>query len=136
MPDFIIQIFAWWHKATIGTRFTTWLRGEFVGEDEFANRYYRTRGNGIDPTLHFQRRWVIYSGAAEATMIPPGWWGWMHHKSDIPPSETDYHPFPWQLPHIPNLTGTPAAYRPPGSALTAERRPRVDGDYDAWSPEA
>ena len=136
MRDFIIQIFAWWHKATLGTRFYTWRKGEFVGEDEFGNRYYRTRGGAIDPTLGFQRRWVIYNGPAEASTIPPGWWGWMHNKVDVAPSETDYQPKPWQKPHTPNLTGTPAAYRPPGSMLTPERRPRVTGDYEAWSPDA
>jgi NADH:ubiquinone oxidoreductase subunit len=136
MRDFIIQIFAWWHNATLGTRLHTWWRGEFVGEDEFGNRYYRTKGGAIDPTLHFQRRWVIYNGLAEATKIPPGWWGWMHHKADVAPSEAEYRPHEWELPHQPNYTGTPAAYRPPGSMLTPERRPRVTGDYEAWSPDA
>ena len=27
----------------------TWLYGEPVGEDEFGNRYYRTKGGKIDP---------------------------------------------------------------------------------------
>ena len=36
--------------------------GELVGEDEFGNRYYRTKGGKIDPTLGFERRWVIYNG--------------------------------------------------------------------------
>lgn len=136
MRDFLIQIFAWWHKATLGTRFYTWRRGEFVGADEFGNRYFRTRGGAIDPTLLFQRRWVIYSGTADASSIPPGWWGWMHHKVDVAPTETDYEPRSWQKPHEPNMTGTPAAYRPPGSALTPQRRPRVTGDYEAWSPDS
>lgn len=136
MRDFIIQIFAWWHKATLGTRFNTWRRGERVGEDEFGNQYYRTRGGAVDPSLGFQRRWVIYSGTAEASTIPPGWWGWIHHTVDVAPSETEYQPRPWQKPHEPNMTGTPEAYRPPGSMLTPEYRPRVTGDYDAWSPDA
>ena len=33
------------------------------------------------------------------------------------------------------LTGTPLAYRPDGSLLASGERPRVTGDYDAWSPE-
>ena len=40
--------------------------GEHVGEDEFGNAYFRTRGGKIDPTLGFERRWVIYNGYAEA----------------------------------------------------------------------
>ena len=47
------------------------MYGEFVGEDEFGNRYYRTRGGKIDPTLGFERRWVIYNGYTEASCVPP-----------------------------------------------------------------
>jgi NADH:ubiquinone oxidoreductase subunit len=32
------------------------------------------------------------------------------------------------------MTGTPLAYRPPGSILTPEKRPRVTGDYEPWKP--
>jgi NADH:ubiquinone oxidoreductase subunit len=53
---------------------------------------------------------------------------------DTPPSEEDYKGGEWQKPHQPNLTGTPAAYRPRGSVLGNRHRPRVDGDYDAWTP--
>ena len=31
------------------------------------------------------------------------------------------------------MTGTALAYRPPGSILTPEHRPRVTGDYDPWN---
>jgi NADH:ubiquinone oxidoreductase subunit len=58
----------------------------------------------------------------------------MHHKVDTPPTEENYKPREWQKPHLPNLTGTPAAYRPKGSVLGNRHRPRVDGDYDAWTP--
>ena len=51
------------------------LYGEVVGEDEFGNRYYRTKGGKIDPSLGFERRWVIYNGVAEASTIPPSWHG-------------------------------------------------------------
>jgi NADH:ubiquinone oxidoreductase subunit len=32
------------------------------------------------------------------------------------------------------MTGTPGAYRPPGSTLASGRRPKATGDYKAWSP--
>ena len=48
------------------------LYGERVGEDEFGNRYYRTKGGKIDPALGFERRWVIYNGYAEASKIGAG----------------------------------------------------------------
>ncbi|PTW60572.1 NADH:ubiquinone oxidoreductase subunit [Breoghania corrubedonensis] len=128
MKTFLLQIFTWWNGQTLGTRFFTWRKGEFVGEDEFGNRYFRTRDNA--------RRWVIYNGPAEASTIPAGWHGWMHHRVDTPPSEGDYHPKPWQKGHKANLTGTARAYRPHGSILTPESRPQVSADYDAWTPEA
>ncbi|MCS0501794.1 NADH:ubiquinone oxidoreductase subunit NDUFA12 [Ancylobacter mangrovi] len=133
--DFLTEMFTWWNGQTMGTRFHTWRYGELVGEDEFGNRYYRAKGGKIDPTLGFQRRWVIFNGPAEATAIPPGWHAWMHQRSDVPPSEENYVPREWQKPHRPNPTGTPAAYRPPGSTLGFGHRPAVTGDYKAWTPE-
>lgn len=126
MRTLLLQFLTWWNGQTWGTRFWTWRAGTPVGEDEFGNRYYR-QTNG-------DRRWVIYNGEAEASRIPPGWYGWMHRMTDIPPTEDDYRPHEWEKPHLPNLTGTPAAYRPRGSILTVEQRPEVTGDYDAWSP--
>jgi NADH:ubiquinone oxidoreductase subunit len=105
-----------------------------VGEDEYGNRYYRTKGGKIDPVLGFERRWVIYNGYAEASTIPPSWHGWMHHIVDIPPTEDHYKARPWQKPHRPNMTGTPAAYRPTGSIMSQGRRPKATGDYKAWIP--
>ena len=32
------------------------------------------------------RRWVLYNGEAEASRIPPAWHGWMHHRTDVPPT--------------------------------------------------
>ena len=41
MFDFLKQFFTWWNSQTLGLRLYTWRKGEFVGEDEFGNRYYR-----------------------------------------------------------------------------------------------
>ena len=62
MKTFFLRFFTWWNGQTFGTQLWTWLYGELVGEDEFGNRYYRTRGGKIDPTLLMERRWVIYNG--------------------------------------------------------------------------
>lgn len=126
MKTFLVQFFTWWNGQTIGTRFFTWRMGERVGEDAEGNVYYRSRKG--------DRRWVVYNGPAEASRIPPGWYGWMHRRTDVPPTEDAYRPFEWEAPHIPNRTGTPDAYRPKGSLLTPERRPEVTGDYEAWKP--
>jgi NADH:ubiquinone oxidoreductase subunit len=134
MKHFLLKIFTWWNSQTFGTQLWTWRFGELVGEDEQGNRYYRSKGGAIDPTLHFERRWVVYNGLAEASRIPAGWHGWMHHTTDTPPTKDDYKPREWEKPHLPNLTGTPAAYRPSGSTLARGKRPAATGDYQAWTP--
>jgi NADH:ubiquinone oxidoreductase subunit len=134
MKQFLLRFFTWWNGQTFGTQLWTRLYGEFVGEDEFGNRYYRTRGGAIDPTLGVERRWVIYNGYAEPSTVPPSWHGWLHNTVAEPPTAESYRPWPWEKPHRPNLTGTPAAYRPPGSTLARGRRPRGTGDYKAWTP--
>ena len=130
MKTFLLQFFTWWNGQTLGTRFFTWRKGTKVGVDEFGNAYFE---GGKDPYGR-KRRWVIYKDIAEASSIPPGWHGWMHHRVDTPPSAEDYKPREWQKGHEPNHTGTPLAYRPKGSVLSTGERPRVTGDYDAWTP--
>jgi NADH:ubiquinone oxidoreductase subunit len=134
MKQFLLKFFTWWNGQTFGTQFTTWRQGERVGEDHLGNVYYRSRGGKIDPALGIERRWVIYNGEAEASMVPEGWNGWLHHTVDVPPSEESYAPREWQKPHQPNLTGTPFAYRPKGSVLRDGVRQPATGDYDAWTP--
>ena len=65
--SYFVRLFTWWNGATLSTGLWTLLYGERVGEDEFGNVYYRTRGGKIDPALGFERRWVIYKGYAEAS---------------------------------------------------------------------
>ncbi len=134
MKRLLLLVFTWWNGATAGTLLWTWWRGELVGEDSAGNRYYRTKGGAIDPALGFERRWVIYNGYAEASTIPPDWHAWMHHIVDVPPTQESYRPREWEKPHQPNLTGTAAAYRPPGSTVVPGHRPPATGDYKAWFP--
>lgn len=136
MKQLLLQIFTWWNGQTLGTRLHTWRKGERVGADEAGNVYYRTRGGAKDKALGFERRWVIYAGEAEASSIQSGWYGWLHHTVDTPPSSEAYKPREWQMSHKPNMTGTAEAYRPPGSALAEGKRPRATGDYQAWSPRS
>ena len=133
--DRLAHIFTWWNGRTVNTAFSTWRHGERVGTDEFGNVYYRSKGGKIDPALGFERRWVIYNGYAEGSMVPTGWYGWLHHTTSALPTEEGYVPKDWQKPHLPNMTGTPRAWRPPGSTLRANARPLATGDYEAWSPE-
>ena len=117
--------------ANFGTWLFTLFKGEFVGEDEFGNRYYRERGKTHD---RWERRWVIYNGEDEASKVPPLWHQWLHKTTHTPPNEQPAETRPWQKPHRPNLTGTPEAYRPPGSQLKGGRRAAATGDYEPWQP--
>ena len=84
-----------------------------------------------------ERRMVIYAGGyAEPTTIPPGWYGWMHYRTNEVPQDGDYTPREWEKAHVQNYIGSALAYRPDGSLLNKGERPRVTGDYDAWSPDA
>ena len=87
MKQFLLKFFTWWSGQTFGTQLWTWRFGELVGQDEQGNTYYRTKGGKIDPTLGFQRRWVVYNGYADASKVPPGWRGWLCHNVDLAPSE-------------------------------------------------
>jgi NADH:ubiquinone oxidoreductase subunit len=134
LKTFLTRMFSWWNDQTFGTQFWTSRHGEFVGEDEFGNRYYREKGGRISPALGYNRRWVIYNGVVEASRVPPAWHAWLHYIVDVPPTEDKVTPRPWWKPHRPNLTGLPGAYRPPGSTLAQNRRPPATGDYRAWTP--
>jgi NADH:ubiquinone oxidoreductase subunit len=116
---------------TIGTRIFTWLKGEAVGRDSQGNRYYREKS---PPTGRRERRWVMFNGVAEASRVPPEWHAWLHHTTDEVPPEGGSPKRPWQKEHRANLTGTAAAYRPPGHVLTAARRPRARSEYQPWEP--
>ena len=121
----IKQFFTWWNGSTWNTRFHIWRTSKRVGEDELGNVYYQHRDG---------RRYVQYADQAEASAIPPGWHGWMHYRVDTPPSEESYEMRDWQKAHLPNQTGGPGAYFPKGSMNNPEDRPKVSGDYEAWTP--
>jgi NADH:ubiquinone oxidoreductase subunit len=121
----LLQFFTWWNGATWGARLHAWRKGRKVGEDQFGNAYYEFADG---------RRWVLYNGDAEASAIPPGWHGWMHYRTDTPPSKEDYKPREWEAAHRANPTGTAGAYFPKGSLANPADRPRVTGDYEAWRP--
>ena len=125
--DILREIFTWWNGSTIGTRFYTYRKGQKVGEDTQGNQFYQTPDG--------KRRWVIYNGEAEASRISADWHGWLHYTYDEPPTKAPLKRQKWEKDHLPNLTGTPAAYHPPGSVVTPSERPRVAGDYEAWRPE-
>ncbi len=113
----------------IGTKLLTLFKGRRVGQDPAGNIYYEERRARPDVR---QRRWVMYVGRPEATDVPPEWHAWLHYTTDTPIPASARQP--WQTPHIPNMTGTPGSYRPPGHDYEGGERARATGDYEAWSP--
>lgn len=124
--SFLSQIFTWWNGQTIGTRVWTARKGQRVGEDEQGNVFYQTADS--------KRRWVIYNGDAEASRVSPDWHGWLHHTFDEAPADAPLFRKAWEKDHKANGTGGDDAYAPPGSLKTSAARPRVSGDYEAWTP--
>ncbi|MDZ7627106.1 MAG: NADH:ubiquinone oxidoreductase subunit NDUFA12 [Parvularculaceae bacterium] len=127
------QLFAWWDSTTYGTSFTLWRRSaRLVGKDEQGNRYFQeltpSGPNGMT------RRWVVYHGVAEASRVTPDWHGWLHHTFEEPPTTAPLKRRAFEKNHVPNMTGTPLAYHPPGSL--AKGPGGAPADYEAWSPDA
>jgi NADH:ubiquinone oxidoreductase subunit len=112
----------------------TWLRGELVGVDDHGNRYYRERRRSPG-VWRKERRWVVFSRDPDPTRVPTGWVGWLHGRIDKPPSEQPLPAPSWAKERLPNLTGTPGAYLPPGAIERGGRRAPATGDYEAWRPE-
>lgn len=121
----LAQMFTWWNGETLATRVWTARFGKRVGEDDQGNVFYQTADGA--------RRWVIYNGEADASRVGPEWHGWLHHTWQEPPTVAPLVRRPWELPHLPNMTGTDAAYRPPGSILAPQ--PHAPQDYEAWTPD-
>ena len=117
--------------ATIGTRLFTMFNGKLEGSDEFGNRYFSEKRarKGRRP-----KRWVIYKEMDEASSVPASWHGWLHHNVAETPMESEQSINDWEKSHMPNLTGTVDAYRPPGHILKGGKRSRATGDYEAWKP--
>jgi NADH:ubiquinone oxidoreductase subunit len=114
--------------TSMGTRFYTWRFGERVGDDAFGNVYYRHKDHSL------ANRWVTFNGAAEASAVPPEWHAWLHRYVDDAPTASDARAA-YVKPHQPNLTGSEAAYRPPGHDYKGGERAAATGDYEAWRPE-
>ena len=120
----VLRAVTWWNSQTLNTQFYTWRKGEKVGEDDQGNAYYQSKAG---------KRWVIFNGECEASRVSPDWHGWLHYTWDEPPTEKPLAHKAWEKPHQENLTGTSAAYAPPGSIRKAA--PAERSDYEAWVPE-
>lgn len=124
---FFKNLFTWWEGASIGTALYSWRHGIAVGHDLLGNLYYESRKAG--------RRWVIYKGSNDVSRVPPEWYAWLTRQIDDVP-ERALGPVPKFLQRpMPNLTGTPLAYRPSGALERGGQRAAASGDYQAWTPD-
>lgn len=112
----------------LATKLLTWAYGDFVGEDEFGNRYYQHKKADKNGK---KRRWVNYAGAPEGSKIPAGWHAWIHYSTSVPPKTQKKH-F-WEKSHLHNLTGTSKAYYPQElNQKTNKKSPELS--YEPWNP--
>jgi NADH:ubiquinone oxidoreductase subunit len=122
---FLKRLLTWWNSQTLGTQLFTARRGVRMGTDAQGNVYYQTKDA--------KRRWVIFNGEMEASRVSPDWHGWLHHTWDQTPTDAPLVHKAWEKPHLENLTGSDAAYAPPGSIRRAA--PAARSDYEAWTPK-
>jgi len=78
------QIFTWWSGHTIGAAFDIGRRSNYIGTDEYGNRYFEERKPSTEGR---HRRYVMYNGLAEPSKVPADWHGWLHHTLDTPPTK-------------------------------------------------
>ncbi len=130
-----MKLFTWWNSTTLGALFDIRRRSDFVGEDEYGNRYYEDRRSSLDDKDYY-RRYVIYRGLAEPSKVPAEWHGWLHHTFDEPPTEAPLKRKAWETDHTPNMTGTLWATKPKGAISADRSRQAADSDYEAWTPDA
>ena len=122
---FVLRCLTWWNSQTINTQFFTWRNGIKVGDDELGNVFYTSK-DGL-------KRWVIFNGEAEASLVSPDWHGWLHHTWDELPTDSPLIKKGWEKKHQENLTGTLEAYAPAGSIRRST--PKLRSDYEPWKPE-
>ena len=110
-------IFTWWNSQTLGTFLKTLFFGKYVGQDEYGNKYYKSRKD---------ERWVIYSKNIEASKITSDWYLWIHHTVDKVPDNKEIK-YSWQKKHQANQTGTSKSFKP-----IKIRKNAIKKKYDTW----
>ena len=68
-----------------------------------------------------RNRWVEYNPKHnleyDGSMVPAEWFGWLHYKTDLPPTVKPPPQYKWIVDHDMNKTGTPDAYVPFSTTL-------------------
>ena len=118
MLTILKEIFTWWNRQTFTTKISILLYGKFVGEDEFGNKYYKSKNN---------KRWVIYKDEIDASKIPVEWYSWMHFLKNKIEDNHELKKYDWQKKHISNQTGTEKAYNPKKYKNATKKK------YNSWN---
>jgi len=58
------------------------------------------------------KRWVLYMDEIDASKISNDWYSWIHFIKNKIEFDTKVKKYPWQKPHVSNLTGTKESYHP------------------------
>uniref|UniRef100_A0A8J2RMF4 NADH dehydrogenase [ubiquinone] 1 alpha subcomplex subunit 12 n=1 Tax=Daphnia galeata TaxID=27404 RepID=A0A8J2RMF4_9CRUS len=98
--------------------------GTVVGKDKYGNTYYENNRYFVG-----RNRWVIYNDNVymdyDGSQVPAEWYGWLHYKTDLPPTVKPPVHYKWMIDHIENKSGTQEAYMPYSTT-----KPKIQ----AWDP--
>merc|ERR1712071_722249 len=98
--------------------------GALIGEDKLGNKYYENHRYFVGHS-----RWVIYNDNVsydyDGSQVTAEWYGWLHYKTDLPPTLKPPVSYPWIADFTENGSGTAKAYTPYSTTV-----PKVQ----AWDP--
>jgi len=85
--------------------------GTLVGTDKYGNKYFEN-----NEYFYGRNRWIDYNVKHgvdyDGSMVPPEWYGWLHYKTDQPPTVKPPVQYKWIVDHTENKSGTSAQYVP------------------------
>ncbi|ODN03911.1 putative NADH dehydrogenase [ubiquinone] 1 alpha subcomplex subunit 12 [Orchesella cincta] len=85
--------------------------GTLVGSDKYGNKYFEN-----NEYFYGRNRWVDYNHKHnleyDGSMVPAEWFGWLHYKTDTPPTVKGPVNYKWISDHTENKSGTPDQYVP------------------------
>ena len=100
--------------------------GNLIGTDKYGNQYFENKRY-----FYGRDRWVNYNKSVgtdyDGSMIPAEWFGWMHHKTDFPPTEKPPVHYEWMKEHDMNPSGTSNQYVPYSTT-----KPKIH----SWTPQS
>ncbi|CAL8097419.1 unnamed protein product [Orchesella dallaii] len=85
--------------------------GTLIGSDKYGNKYFEN-----NEYFYGRNRWVEYNPKHnleyDGSMVPAEWFGWLHYKTDSPPTVKPPVQYKWISDHTDNKSGTPDQYVP------------------------